>query len=97
LQNFIYQLKPARPEMVDTPTESEIRIVGEHFEYLKQMLDQDRLILAGRTEGAEFGIVIFESENLATATDVMTHDPAIVQGVMSGEIFPYRLAFWRRH
>ncbi|PIZ64918.1 MAG: hypothetical protein COY19_08525 [Candidatus Marinimicrobia bacterium CG_4_10_14_0_2_um_filter_48_9] len=96
-QTFIYQLKPTRPAMVDTPTEAEISVISNHFEYLKNLLDHDQLILAGRTEGAEFGIVIFEAIDENAAKTIMEHDPAILNHVMTGELFPYRLALWRRH
>lgn len=96
-QTFIYQVKPTRPDSADTPTEDEIRVISDHFDYLKNLLDRDQLILAGRTDGAEFGIVIFEAEDETAAKIIMQNDPAILNRMMSGELYPYRLALWRRH
>lgn len=96
-QTFIYQIKLTDPSKAEMLTEDEKCIVSDHFEYLKKLLDQESLILAGRTQGAEFGIVIFEVENETHARDIMGNDPVIKSGMMSGEIYPYRLALWRRH
>ncbi|MCF7800656.1 MAG: YciI family protein [Candidatus Marinimicrobia bacterium] len=96
-QTFIYQLKLTDPSKAETLTEDEKCIVSDHFEYLKNLLDKELLILAGRTEGAEFGIVIFEAESGSRAREIMENDPVIKNGLMIGEIYPYRLALWRRH
>jgi hypothetical protein len=53
------------------------------------------LRLAGRTltTGPEtFGIVVFEALDLAAASAVMTGDPAVAGGVMTAEVFPFRVA-----
>lgn len=96
-RTFIYQIKLKNPAQADMLSEDEKCIVSDHFEYLKMLLDEEKLILAGRTEGAEFGIVIFEAEHENSAREIMENDPVIINGLMHGELYPYRLAFWRRH
>lgn len=96
-QTFIYQIKLRNPATADMLNEDEKCIVSDHFEYLKALLDREQLILAGRTAGAEFGIVIFEAEGEDQARQIMENDPVIKNGLMNGEIYPYRLALWRRH
>ena len=55
------------------------------------------VLMAGRTLVAgpdTFGIVVFTAASLAEADAVMRSDPAIAQGVMRCELFPYRVAVW---
>ena len=93
---FLYKIQPSRPEMLtEGPTDDEARIVGQHFEYLKTLLADGSLILAGRTQNTDessFGIVIFRAASEAQAREIMDRDPAVQQGVMRAELFPYRVA-----
>jgi len=77
------------------PTPAEEVILDQHFDYLQDLLAQGKLILAGRTLNSDpttFGIVIFLANSLPEALRIMENDPAIKQGVMQGELFPYRVA-----
>ena len=99
-KQFLYVLKliPAlRKEENWTPREE--KIVGEHFASLEQMLEEGRLILAGKTAGLDektFGIVIFEAASEQEAQDIMQNDPAVRQGIMRAELFPYQVALMRK-
>ena len=97
MEQFVYVLRPARAGMLsgDGPTAEEGRLVGEHFAYLEGLLARGALKLAGRTltTGPEpFGIVVFEAADAAAATAVMAGDPAVAGGVMTAEVFPFRVA-----
>lgn len=98
-QQYIYVIKLIpRLLIAENWTEVEERIVNEHFSYLKEMLSQKKLILAGKTDGLNdktFGIVIFEANSLEKAHEIMNNDPAIIKGIMIGELFPYRIALSR--
>jgi uncharacterized protein YciI len=53
------------------------------------------VILAGRTlngDDSTFGIVIFNAGSEEEARRIMESDPAVRQGVMRAELFPYRVA-----
>ena len=93
---FLYMIRPTRLEMLtEGPTNEEERIISEHFQYLKDLTEQGVLILAGRTQNTDsssFGIVIFKAPSEAAAITVVDDDPAVSQGVMSAELFPYRVA-----
>ena len=76
-------------------TEEETKAVSAHFEYLKGHQKQGILILAGRTlniDESSFGIVIFNAESEEQARMIMESDPAVVEGVMQAELYPYRVA-----
>ena len=93
---FLYKIQPARLEMLtDGPTEQEADLVDQHFGYLQTLLKKDILILAGRTQNTDessFGIVIFRAVSETKARKIIENDPAVKQGVMRAELFPYKVA-----
>ena len=95
-ETFLYRIQPARPEMLsEGPTDQEAAIVGEHFNYLKGLNEQGIVLLAGRTlntDPSSFGIVILRAGSEAAAREIVTNDPAVRNGVMRAELFPYRIA-----
>ncbi len=93
---YLYRIQPTRPAMLtDGPTEREAELVGQHFNYLKQLMEQGVVILAGRTQNTDpssFGIIIFNAGSEEAAEAVVQNDPAVRNGVMRAELFPYRIA-----
>lgn len=96
MNQWVYVLRPVRAELATRPTAEESAAVDRHFERLQSMLQQGRLVLAGRTlEDVPFGLVIFEAETEAEARAIMEGDPAVQAGVMSATLHPYRVALLR--
>ncbi len=95
---FLYRIVPTRLEMlVSGPTEREMQVIDAHFAHLKTLAEDGVVLMAGRTIDtgpATWGIVVFTAPSLAEAEAVMRGDPAIAQGVMHCELFPYRVAVW---
>ena len=93
---YLYRIQPTRPAMLtDGPTPEEQRIVGEHFSYLQGLTEQGIVVLAGRTlntDESSFGIIIFNADSDEGANAVAERDPAVRQGVMRAQIFPYQVA-----
>lgn len=86
--------------LTDGPTDREAQIVGEHFSYLRQLTDSGVVLMAGRTLTADeetFGITILVAETQAKAEAIVRNDPAVKYGVMSADLFPYRVALWSKH
>ena len=96
--HFLYRVQPTRPAMLsDGPTEREARIVGEHFAYLRSLVDAGTVLMAGRTlttDARSFGIAVFVADSAIEAEEVVRNDPAVRDGVMRAELFPYRVALW---
>ena len=97
---FIYVLRPI-PALLDQKnwTEKEEKITARHFANLQALLKEGKLILAGKTGGLDektFGIVILETSSEEEAISIMNRDPAISEGIMRGELFPYRVALLRK-
>jgi uncharacterized protein YciI len=95
---FLYRIVPTRPEMlVSGPTEREIQAIDAHFAHLQKLAADGVVLMAGRTVDTgprTWGIVVFSAPSPAEAEAVMRSDPAIAQGVMHCELFPYRVAVW---
>ena len=95
---FLYRIVPTRPQMlVSGPTETESQAVAAHFAHLQKLEGEGVVLMAGRTVDTgpdTWGIVIFQAASMAEAQAVMQADPAIARGVMTGELFPYRVAVW---
>ena len=62
-----------------------------HRNYLRKLTEDGTVILAGRTEAGErsFGIVVYAADDAAQAQAVYANDPAVAEGLMHGEVFPY--------
>lgn len=95
-QQYLYKLQPTRPEMlVDGPTAEEADVSSRHFQYLQRLAEQGIVLLAGRTQTADysgFGITIFLADSEEAARDIMHNDPAVLHIVMRAELYRYRIA-----
>ena len=83
--------------MVDGGTEDEEALIGQHFRYLKRLTEEGTAILMGRTQESlekTFGIVIFVAPSESEATKLMKEDPAVKHGVMSAELFHFKIALF---
>lgn len=95
MKQFLYRIQPTRLAMLtDGQTEDEAQVVEAHFEYLSALTNKGIVLLAGRTlndDADTFGIVIFQTQTEDEAQQIMGQDPAVVHGVMSAKLFPYRI------
>ncbi len=95
MNQYIYFVTPTRETFLDDATAEELEIVERHFDYLKDLLTQGRLILAGRCQDGPPGIVVFEAEDAVAAREAMLGDPAVKAGIFQAELRPYRVALMR--
>lgn len=93
---FIYFIRPHKENFSKTMTEDEGNIMGEHFLYLQDMLEKGKLILAGPETNGKFGIAIIETESEQEAKDIMNNDPAVKSGIVTPELYPYRVSLIRK-
>lgn len=96
MKEYLYVLKPTRLAMLtDGPTEHEQKVVAEHFAHLSRLTEAGVMILVGRTQNADettMGLAIFRAESDEAAREIMNSDPAVINGVMTATLFPYRVA-----
>jgi len=94
-RHFIYVLAPLAFERPEDLTEEQGVVAAAHFEYVQGLHADGKILIAGRTESAEMGIVVFEAEDEVAARAIMNADPAVREGLMSATLYPYRLALFR--
>ncbi|MCY3778958.1 MAG: YciI family protein [Chloroflexi bacterium] len=96
MPTYIYRIQPVRPEMLSAgATEEESRIAGEHFAYLKALMEDGVLILAGRTlnnDYSAFGIAIFNARDDEHMRQITAGDPGVAKKLFRAEWHPYRIA-----
>ena len=110
-RHWVYFVRPARAGFFDKPTPEETRVVDDHAQYIRRMLEEGRLVVAGPAfdpayypdsggHGAPLemptpGIVIFRAPDLTEAKRIMESDPAVRAGVFMARLNAFKLAFIR--
>lgn len=94
---YILQLEPKFTKQ-ENWTDDTNRIVGEHFNYLKNLFEKGVVKFVGKTEydmdhPDNRGISIFEAENEAEANKIMQNDPCVINGVMTAVVHPFKIVF----
>ena len=97
-RQYIYVIRPTRVGLLgEGPTDAESAVLARHFEYLERLVQDGTVLMAGRTLHSDertFGLVVLAAESEARAEQVMREDPAVLEGVMTAELFPYRVSLW---
>jgi len=97
--HFYTVIKPYRQDFLTNPKAEEDDIMSDHFHYLKSLLEQKKLFLAGPTLIPEdpFGIIILEVESEEEAKNLLENDPSIRSGIQKIVDFrPIRLSLTRK-
>lgn len=93
---FLYVLRPTRADMLRTgPTPREAEVISRHFAFLQDRCREGVVVLAGRTlteDDRTFGLCVLRAVSAQAAEAQMRADPAVAEGVMSAELFPFRTA-----
>lgn len=87
-QSFVIMLRPANKYGEESTNEK----VSEHFNYLKSLLEEGKLIMAGRFSEVLIGLAMIEVKSREAALEIMRNDSAIKAGVFHGELYPWRIA-----
>lgn len=89
---WIYVVRLTRPAAMTSPTEEESAAIDRHFVHLQQACAAGSVRLAGPATDGAFGIVIFEAADETAARSFMAEDPAVLAGVMTAELHPFRVS-----
>lgn len=92
---YIYVVRPPRPTFVEDATEAETATISRHFSYAEDLVTSGLGVLVGRTEGGEFGVVIFEAESEEKAREIANNDPAVLEKLFTADLYPFRVALQR--
>jgi uncharacterized protein len=98
---FLYKLTLI-PRLIEEAnwSEEDNNKVYEHFKMLQGLLKENKLILAGKTDNMDettFGLVILQVDSEESARTIMENDPAVKGGIMTAQIFPYRVALYNEN
>ena len=75
------------------------KIIEDHFMRLKKQCEEGLVVTAGKKDAVDekgFGIVVFQVDNEEEAQEFMREDPAVLKGMMTAEVFPYRTALLKK-
>ena len=99
-ENYYYAvIKPYRKDFIINPKKEEEKIMSDHFVYLKSLLKQNKLFLAGPTLIPEdpFGIIIFVAESEKEAKSLLENDPSVKGRLQKiADLRPIRVSLSRK-
>ncbi|UCC19632.1 MAG: hypothetical protein JSV62_16280 [Promethearchaeota archaeon] len=98
-KHFYAVIKPYRQDFIINPKKEEDQIMSDHFLYLKSLLEQKKLYLAGPTLISEdpFGLIILEVQTEQEARNLLENDPSVKSGIQQiTDLRPIRLSLTRK-
>jgi uncharacterized protein YciI len=95
MANWLYILRPPRQTFSDDMTDGERAVTQAHVAYLRNLLDDGKLVLAGPSLSPLFGVVVLEAEDEAEARGIAAADPFVSSGLQTVELSPFRVSFLR--
>jgi len=98
-KHYYVIIKPYRQDFLTNPKENEDKIMEAHFYYLKSLLNQKKLFLAGPTLIAEdpLGLIILEANTEEEAKKLIENDPSVKAGIQKVVDFrPIRLSLTKK-
>lgn len=96
MPEWLYLLHPPRLTFAVDMTEAERAAMADHAERLKEEVDLGRVVIAGPvTDCTAPGIVVFEAADETAARAFMEQDPAVLAGVVTATLHPFRVSFLR--
>lgn len=96
MSEWIFLMHPPRDDFMATMTDDERSAFDAHAAWLRDLLADGMLIVAGPCLGrVNTGIAIFEAPNAEAARRIVAGEPVTAAGYMGGDLRPYRLGLLR--
>jgi uncharacterized protein YciI len=92
MPTYLYIVKLVHPDLFEHMEPEQEKVMEAHFIRLQEGVEQGQVVLAGPCTDGAFGIVIFEAQSEQEAEDHMLVDPAVVAGIMTAELHPFRIS-----
>lgn len=92
MNHYLIRYSPCRDTFLEDSSDEEQAIIGQHFLYLQSLLEQEKLLIAGRTDDAEVGIAVITAADEKEAETILHNDPAVKGKVFVGSVKLFRLA-----
>ena len=71
-----------RPTFFEDMTPEEQAVLGPHADYVGQLYDQNRVVVAGAIKEPAGGVVMFVAESRDEAEAIMSKDPLVPAGIV---------------
>lgn len=92
-KQFFGQLLGTRAGWPDDMTPKEEEIMTRHFQYLKELVAQNKVLLAGPVfDDPVFGLVIIEADSKQEAEMILDADPSVIAGLHKYKISEMRVS-----
>jgi len=85
-QYYFVRLLSKRPGWPEDMTPEEEEIMAEHFDYLKNLVAEKRVVMAGPVWKPTFGLMILRVDSEAEAREIMKHEPSVSKGLHNYEM-----------
>jgi uncharacterized protein YciI len=96
-KHYIAMIKPIREGFFKNPTEKEKIIMEEHFEYLKNLITENKIQLAGPiiNPSDPFGLILFKTPSEEEARILLNKDPSVEKNIQKVlKLEPFRLSLF---
>ena len=90
MSEWLCFIRPPRATFMDDASPEEDRVMDEHFAYLRQLLLEGKLLLAGPSLDPVFGVIVLVAETEDEAWELVRADPSVRAGVQTPELHPFR-------
>lgn len=95
---FYARIKPYRSDFITNPNDEENEVMRDHFQYLKKLMEEDKLFMAGPTliDEDPFGLLLLMVESEDEARSLLEEDPSVKSGIqVIADLRPIRLSLTR--
>lgn len=94
-KHFFGKLIGARPSWPGDMTDSEQSIMGQHFQYLSDLVEAGKVLMAGPCfETPPFGMVIIRAIDEEEASAILQSDPSVLAGLHKAELTEFQLSLY---
>jgi uncharacterized protein YciI len=95
MSEWLCIIRPPRATFMEDASPAELDVMSEHFAYLKGLLQEGMLILAGPSLDPPFGVIVLEAETEDEARRLVEADPSVAAGLQTPELHPFRASLLR--
>ncbi|MDD4053202.1 MAG: YciI family protein [candidate division Zixibacteria bacterium] len=92
LRHFFVELLGTRPDWPENMTAEEEQVMDVHFDYLKRLVAERKVLLAGPCFDPVFGLIILQTETDEEAVAIMDHEPSVTGGLHTYRLHPMRVS-----
>ncbi len=89
--DFISLLRPKRPDFLTTQTPEEQATMGKHMDYVKDLINQGKIVMSGAAIDGTIGVLIFRVDSAEEARRYFYNDPAVIAGIGYPELHPFQI------